>query len=371
MGNISEKIEDLKKRIEKAKIWLNWDEKKKKIEELGAVANMPNFWDIPEKASQMSQELAELKEEIRFWEECERETNDFFDLIKEVKEKSDFEAELEMQILVLEKKIANAEFKFFLSGKYDNKKSILTISAGQGGHDAEDFVRMLFNMYAGYFGEKKWSWEVLSQYYSEESSGSSDAKGERGLKNISLLINASYSYGYLKKETGVHRLVRISPFDAKKLRHTSFALVEVIPDLEEKDLKEVELEEKDLKFDFFKSSGAGGQNVNKRETAVRVVHLPTGLSASCQSERSQAQNREKALRLLKIKIFDYLKNKVKEDKDALKKRVEPSWGNQIRNYVLHPYKLVKDLRTGIETNQVDKVLFGDIDEFIQAEIKLN
>lgn len=370
MNNLSEKIEDLKERIIKAKEWLDFDKKREKIIELESLVSRPDFWDNPTEASKISQELADLKEDIDTWEEYEKEVNDLSDLLSQSEEGSDILEEIESQVEVLENRLAKSELKFFLSGKYDKNDAIVTISAGQGGHDAEDFVRMLFNMYVGYFDKQGWKVEILSRHYSEESGGSNEAKGERGLRNISFEVSASYAFGYLKNETGVHRLVRVSPFDAKKLRHTSFALVDVMPDLEEIEMNEIELEEKDLKIDFTRSSGPGGQNVNKRETAVRIVHLPTGLSAACQSERSQIQNRDRALHLLKAKLFNYLKNKAKEDLGALKKRIEPSWGNQIRNYVLHPYKLVKDVRTDVEKNDVESVLEGDIEDFIQAELKI-
>ncbi|HPT40660.1 MAG TPA: peptide chain release factor-like protein, partial [Candidatus Paceibacterota bacterium] len=194
--------------------------------------------------------------------------------------------------------------------------------------------------------------------------------GERGLRSISLEVDVPYAFGYLKNESGVHRLVRVSPFDAKKLRHTSFALVEVVPEVEEVEMNEIQLDDKDLKIEFSRSSGAGGQNVNKRETAVRIVHLPTGVAVSCQSERSQAQNREKAMHLLKAKIFNYFQKQKAEEKEFLKKRIEPSWGNQIRNYVLHPYKLVKDLRTNVEKTQIESIWEGDIDDFIEAGLSI-
>jgi peptide chain release factor 2 len=225
-------------------------------------------------------------------------------------------------------------------------------------------------MYASYFEKQKWKYKILHQHFSEESGGSSEAGGERGYKNITLEVEMDWAYGYLKNESGVHRLVRVSPFDAKQLRHTSFALVEVVPELKDLELNEIQLDDKDLKIDFTRSSGPGGQNVNKRETAVKIVHLLTGLSVSCQSERSQVQNREKAFHLLKLKIFNYWRKQKTSEKEFLRKKIEPSWGNQIRNYVLHPYKLVKDTRTGVETNQIDDVLNGEIDDFIQAGLSL-
>lgn len=330
----------------------------------------PDFWGVPENASRISQELADLKSEVSFWRDSSREISDISALLEMAFTDAEIQKELEGKIDVLEIKIKKEELKALLSGPYDKNWAVLTIVAGQGGRDAEDFVQMLLRMYIAYFDKQKWSYKVLHQHFSEEPGGSNEAAGERGLKNVSLEVEANYAYGYLKNESGVHRLVRVSPFDAKELRHTSFALVEVMPELKDVDLNDVILDDKDLKIDFYRSSGPGGQNVNKRETAVRVVHLPTGIAVSCQSERSQAQNRDKALHLLKLKLFDYIKDKKSEEKELLHKRVEPSWGNQIRNYVLHPYKLVKDVRTGIETSRIDSVLEGEIDDFIQAEVKL-
>lgn len=245
-------------------------------------------------------------------------------------------------------------------GKYDKLGCVVTIFAGVGGDDAEDFVGMLYKMYSKYCDGKSWQQNILNE--SENDQG--------GYRSITIEIPNKNSYGILKNESGVHRLVRISPFNAQGKRQTSFAMVEVVPLLE--DTKDIVLDEKDLKIEFTKSGGAGGQNVNKRETVVRVVHLPTNISAGCQSERSQEANREKAMNLLKAKLAKKKEDDAKKQADglAISKTVEIEWGNQIRNYVLHPYKMVKDLRTNIETSDTDGVLGGDIEEFIQAEKSL-
>lgn len=330
----------------------------------------PDFWGMPEAASQISQELADLKNEAEFWQKIEKEISDSAVLAEMAESDEGIQKELETTINQLEDKIKKEELKALMSGPYDKNWAVMTIVAGQGGRDAEDFVQMLVRMYSAYFQKQRWPYKILHQHFSEETGGSKEAGGEIGLKNVSVAVNADYAYGYLKNESGVHRLVRISPFDAKDLRHTSFALVELMPQIKDVDLKEIVLEEKDLKIDFFRSSGPGGQNVNKRETAVRIVHLPTGFSATCQTERSQQKNREQALYLLKLKIFNYLKGRKNQEKELLRKRVEPSWGNQIRNYVLHPYQLVKDLRTGAETNRIEDVFNGELDDFIKAELKI-
>lgn len=242
-------------------------------------------------------------------------------------------------------------------GKYDKGDAIMTILSGAGGDDAEDFSRILIDMYRKYFDNKGWSYSVVHQ--NENDHG--------GYRNITIEIKGSNVYGALKNESGVHRLVRISPFNAKKLRHTSFSLVEVIPKLEK--TGEVVIPESELRIETSKSSGPGGQNVNKRETAVRIVHLPTNLSVHASGERSQAQNKEKALEILKGKIYRLREEERKKKEQGLyiSKTMEIEWGNQIRSYVFHPYKMIKDHRTDVEVRDIDKVLDGDLDEFIEAE----
>ncbi len=242
-------------------------------------------------------------------------------------------------------------------GKYDKGGAVVTIFSGAGGDDAEDFSRILLEMYLKYFDGKGWSYTVVHK--NENDHG--------GYRNITLEIEGKNAYGTLKNESGVHRLVRISPFNASQKRHTSFSMVEVIPKFEE--TKDLPIPETDLKIELSRSSGPGGQNVNKRETAVRIVHIPTNLAAQSDNERSQAQNKEKALQILRGKLFKHLEEErvAKEKGMYISKTTEITWGNQIRSYVLHPYKMVKDHRTEVETSQIEKVLDGDLDEFIAAE----
>jgi peptide chain release factor 2 len=282
--------------------------------------------------------------------------------------------EVQKKILELEKEIADPSFwqnkdraqkilqeynnlKLEVEGigKYDKGNAIMTIFSGAGGTDAEDFSKILLEMYFKFFQKKGWDASLIHQNQNEHG----------GFRNVTIEIDGKGAYGTLKNESGVHRLVRISPFSAKKLRHTSFSLVEVIPKFEK--VSEVNIPERDLRVEFSRSSGPGGQNVNKRETAVRVVHIPTNISAHAESERSQVQNKEKALQILKGKLFKALEEEKvnKEQHIYVSKTTEIEWGNQIRSYVFHPYQLVKDHRTGVETRDVENVLDGNIDMFLE------
>lgn len=242
----------------------------------------------------------------------------------------------------------------------------MQIFAGAGGLDAQDWAAILKRMYERYAQRKGFEVKILSISFGEGVG----PEGRIGIKHVTLEIKGLYAFGRLKKEAGVHRLVRISPFSAKKLRHTSFVKIEVLPLIEtEKELK-IEIKPEDLKIDFYKASGPGGQYVNKRETAVRITHLPTGIQVSCQSERLQQSNRKKALQLLYSKLYQFKKEDLEKKVGEFKKEVSASWGNQIRSYVFHPYKLVKDHRTGVEEKNIEEVLDGNLDKFIEEEIKL-
>ncbi len=314
----------------------------------------PSLWKDREKAIRVSQEFNELKEE----------TESFRELQKII---SGLRAEEGLELKEIERKVAEKETMLFFSGQYDEGGALLSIYSGAGGQDAEDWAAMLLRMYERYCQEKGFKVTVLHQSFGEGGG----PEGRIGIKTAVLEVIGKYAYGLLKKESGVHRLVRISPFSAKSLRHTSFCLIEITPKIKDLSRADIELKPEELKTDFYRASGPGGQYVNKRETAVRITHLPTGIVASCQSERSQAQNREKAMELLYSRLYDYYQKKQKKTVSQIKGgRVSASWGNQIRNYVLHPYKLVKDVRTGVETAQVEEVLDGGLEEFIQAEIRL-
>jgi peptide chain release factor 2 len=321
----------------------------------------PDFWQEREKAAEISATLNELKEEVELLGVFRKELAD----IEKLQDLGEKEEELEKEIEKFEKRIKKEEFRVFLSGKYDKGNAILTITAGAGGQDAQDWATLLLRMYEKYCDLKGFKSKVLHQSFGEGGG----PEGRIGTKQVSLEIRGAYAYGILKKETGVHRLVRISPFSAKSLRHTSFALVEVLPEIEKED--EIEIKPDDLRVDFYRASGPGGQYVNKRESSVRITHLPTGIVVACQSERLQGENRKKAMQQLFSQLYRLQEEtKKKELSDIKGKKISASWGNQIRSYVLHPYKLIKDMRTGVETSNVERVLNGDLEQFVEAEIKI-
>ena len=285
-----------------------------------------------------------LKEEVEEFEQLQKEFADLKELGAEFPE--DFES--------LRKRIEKQEIRTFLSGKYDRANAILTITAGAGGQDAQDWAAMLHRMYERYCQRKGWRTQIIDESFVQ----------------ISMEVMGPFAYGLLKREAGVHRLVRMSPFSAKRLRHTSFAAVEMLPQIDLKDEKEIEIKPDDLRVDLYRASGPGGQNVNKRETAVRITHIPTGIMVSSQAARTQQHNKEKALQVLAAKLYQAREQERKAELGKLKgKQSAIEWGSQIRSYVLHPYRMVKDVRTQVETSDTEGVLDGDLDAFIEAEVK--
>ena len=268
----------------------------------------------------------------------------------------------------IENKIKKLEFKTFLSGKYDKNNAILEIFSGAGGQDSQDWATMLLRMYERYCVKKGFKTVIIQLSFGDAGG----PEGRIGIKSVTMEIKGSYAYGYLKKESGVHRLVRISPFNAQKLRQTSFAMVNILPEIEDDpSVISGQVKPDDLKIDTFRAGGPGGQYVNKTESAIRITHIPTGIVVSSQSERLQGKNKENAMKVLRAKLFQLKEEgREKELKKIKGKQVSASWGNQIRSYVLHPYKMVKDLRTQYETSDTEGVLNGNIDEFIEAELKL-
>ncbi len=329
------------------------DKVRTRASDIESQMKMSDFWKDQEKAKCLSKELDELKEEIGACQGVEVELNSYLKLSEEELDQK------EAEIAAFKKSFDKLYLKTFLSGEYDRGNALIYIYSGAGGVDAQDWATMLVRMYQKYAQRKGFEFKLLSQTLGEQS----------GTKSAVAEITGRYAYGYLKSEAGVHRLVRISPYSAKNLRHTSFALVDVLPELEEN--VKIEINSKDLRVDTFRSSGPGGQNVNKLETAVRVTHIPTNTVVAVQSERSQAQNKDKAIQVLKSRLAKLMEEAKVQELSQLRGDTEGKsieWGSQVRSYVLNPYKSVKDHRTGVESSQPDKVLDGELDEFIEAEI---
>lgn len=295
-----------------------------------------------------------------FWEKLEKEVRELIELKKLSSSDSDAFQEIEERAKELERVFTKTEFTLFLSEKYDKGSAVLTVSSGAGGVDAQDWASMLFRMYERYAESHGYETKLLHHSFGDRG----------GTKSVTFEVKGKYAYGYLKGEYGVHRLVRISPFSSQSLRHTSFALVEVVPEVPNPSEEEIEIRPEDLRFDTFRASGPGGQYVNRRESAIRIHHIPTGIAVACQSERLQGENKESAMKVLAAKLYLLkLQEKEKELARVRGKKQKVEWGSQIRSYVLHPYKLVKDLRTGMENHNPDAVLDGNLDMFIEAEIR--
>lgn len=312
----------------------------------------PDFWKDHERAGRLSKELNAFKEEIAFWDNFDKKLEEYLRTNEE---------ELgtkENEIRKLKKGFDGQYVRAFLSDKYDSGSALLYIYSGAGGVDAQDWASMLLRMYQKYAEKNNLEFKLLDQTLGEQG----------GIKSAVAEISGRYAFGFLKGESGVHRLVRISPFSAKGLRHTSFVLADILPEIED---TKVEIDPKDLRVDTFRSSGPGGQNVNKLETAVRITHIPSNIAVAVQSERSQAQNKEKAMQILKSRLVKLMEEAQVSELSKIRAETqgkEIEWGSQIRSYVLNPYKQVKDHRTGIESSQPDKVLEGELEEFIEAEV---
>ena len=339
---------------------LDLDNKKKRIAELDRMMEEPDFWTDPEKANQYATEDRRLKDDVKSYEELAQSYDDIGALIEMAEEEEDQDSVAEVKEMLDDfiERLDQMSTKLLLSGEYDSMNAILRLNAGAGGTESNDWAGMLYRMYTRWAERHGFTLKVLDYLEGDEA----------GIKSVTIEIDGEYAYGYLRSEAGVHRLVRISPFNAQAKRQTSFVSCDIMPDIETE--IDIEVRPEDIKMEVFRASGAGGQHINKTSSAVRLIHIPTGIVVACQEERSQLQNRNKAMQMLKARL--YLKEKAEQEAMLAGIRGEVKdngWGSQIRSYVLQPYRMVKDLRSGEQTSNTDAVLDGDIDRFITAYLK--
>ncbi len=335
--------------------------KERRIREIETLASDTNFWSDSARAQALMREMATLKASVDTHARLAQRASDAAVMIELADESGDESAtrDAESEVVALEAELERAELELMFSGKHDHADAILTIQPGAGGVDAQDWAEMLYRMYLRWAERHNFAVSEIDYTPAEVA----------GIKNVTLQISGDRAYGYLRSERGVHRLVRLSPFNAGNTRETSFARVDVYPDIQDSDIH-IEINPNDLEIDTFRSQGAGGQNVQKNESAVRIKHIPTGLVVTCQDQRSQTQNRERALHILKVRLQELEERRREAELRQLRgEHVDAQFGNQIRSYVLHPYQLVKDTRTGYETSQTSAVLDGDLDAFMEAYLK--
>lgn len=361
MTGIRERLEALRTKLDQAWSVLDLSAMKEEIAALEVESVAPDFWSDQERARRESQKLAELRKEYGQWEGLKSRIGELLEFVEvmDAQDAASLAQEIGQKTDDLEQEYGTLEFSMLFNGPHDASNAVVAVHAGAGGTDAQDWAEMLLRMYTRYAEKKGWGVRLV-----DESRG-----GEAGIKSATFFVEGRHAYGHLKGEAGVHRLVRLSPFNADSLRQTSFALVEVMPEID--DDVEVDIKPEDLRIDTFMSGGKGGQSVNTTYSAVRIVHLPTKISVSCQNERSQTQNKEMAMRILKAKLLKLKEEEMQKEKQQLRGEFHSAeWGSQIRSYVLQPYRLVKDLRTGHETSDTEGVLDGDLDPFIEAELRL-
>ena len=339
---------------------LDLDNKQKRIVELDRMMEEPDFWANPETANRYSTEARRLKDDVKAYEDLTQAFEDIGALIEMAEEEDDQESVAEVKEMLDEfaEKLDAMSTRLLLSGEYDTMNAILRLNAGAGGTESNDWAGMLYRMYTRWAERHGFTYKILDYLEGDEA----------GIKSATIEIDGQYAYGYLRSEAGIHRLVRISPFNAQGKRQTSFVSCDIMPDIET-DI-DIEVRPEDIKMEVFRSSGAGGQHINKTSSAVRLIHIPTGIVVACQEERSQVQNRAKAMQMLKARL--YLKEKAEQEEMIAGIRGEVKdngWGSQIRSYVLQPYRMVKDLRSGEQSSNTDAVLDGDIDRFITAYLK--
>ena len=334
--------------------------KEREVKKIEKEMSHGSFWSDQEKAQEATKRVKELKDTIGEFKELKNKLEELVILLElnQEEDRKDIWEEIEQKVKVLEKDIEKKELIVLFDGKYDTNNAIVTIRSGAGGTESQDWAEMLLRMYLRWSEKNGYITKIIEISPGEEA----------GIKNVTFTINGNHAFGYLKSERGIHRLVRISPFDANRRRHTSFASVEVIPEIEQE--VEIEIKESDLRIDTYRATGAGGQHVNTTDSAVRITHLPTNIVVQCQNERSQYSNKMTAMKILRARLFEnYQQEKEKDLKEVRGKRKDIAWGSQIRSYVFHPYQMVKDHRTEVESGNLQAIMDGEINCFIEAYLK--
>ena len=356
MDHLVSLLKEMKQTIDGLITRLGILQKEARIATLEQQASAPDLWNNPDEAQKIMQEMSRLKDEVERWRSVANRINDTLELAQ-LDDESLLD-DLTQEVETLKPLVQRMSFEAILSGSYDKDNAILAIHAGAGGTDSQDWAEMLERMYLRWAEDNGYKVEIIDRSDGEEA----------GIKSVTLEVKGEYAFGYLQSERGVHRLVRLSPFDSANRRHTSFAKVELWPDIQ--DDVDIEINESDLRIDTYRAGGAGGQHVQKNDTAVRITHLPTGVVVQCQNQRSQKQNRDRAMQILKARLFEMEREKQETAMAALKgENVDAGWGNQIRSYVLHPYQLAKDHRTDYEVGNVNAVLNGRLNDFMEAYLR--